>query len=193
VDTAPGGVTIVGHATEEIWDTDAARRYDTPGTGMFAPEVLGPTVDRLAELAGDGRALEFAIGTGRVAVPLSERGMPVTQSSRRANRRWSSRPSPATSAWTPRPAAPAGDFASLPVRHQRAGARVPQPAPLRLAGRTGPHGPTGRLRTGDQARRLDRRRGCGIDREESAPGSSGVVVLSPIQRLTGVVVARGWG
>jgi SAM-dependent methyltransferase len=35
-------------------------------------------VDRLAELAGDGRALEFAIGTGRVAVPLAERGVPVT-------------------------------------------------------------------------------------------------------------------
>jgi SAM-dependent methyltransferase len=63
---------------EEIWDADAARRYDTPGTGMFAPGVLGPTVDRLAELAGGGRALEFAIGTGRVAVPLAERGVPVT-------------------------------------------------------------------------------------------------------------------
>ncbi|MFC6083453.1 class I SAM-dependent methyltransferase [Sphaerisporangium aureirubrum] len=63
---------------EEIWDADAARRYDTPGTGMFAPEVLDPTVDRLAELAGGGRALEFAIGTGRVAVPLAERGVPVT-------------------------------------------------------------------------------------------------------------------
>ncbi|MEU1604072.1 class I SAM-dependent methyltransferase [Micromonospora matsumotoense] len=63
---------------EEIWDTDAARRYDTPGTGMFAAEVLGPTVDRLAALAGDGAALEFAIGTGRVAVPLVARGVPVT-------------------------------------------------------------------------------------------------------------------
>lgn len=63
---------------EEIWDVDAAQRYDTPGTGMFAPEVLGPTVDRLAELAGDGRVLEFAIGTGRVAIPLAERGIPVT-------------------------------------------------------------------------------------------------------------------
>ena len=48
------------------------------GTGMFAPEVTGPTVTWLAELAGDGRALELAIGTGRVAVPLSERGVPVT-------------------------------------------------------------------------------------------------------------------
>jgi SAM-dependent methyltransferase len=63
---------------DEIWDDTAARQYDTPGTGMFAPEVLGPTVDRLQELAGDGPALEFAIGTGRVAIPLRERGVPVT-------------------------------------------------------------------------------------------------------------------
>jgi hypothetical protein len=35
-------------------------------------------VDRLAALAGDGQALEFAIGTGRVAIPLAERGVPVT-------------------------------------------------------------------------------------------------------------------
>jgi SAM-dependent methyltransferase len=45
---------------------------------MFAPEVLGPTVDRLARLAGEGRALEFAIGTGRVAIPLARRGVSVT-------------------------------------------------------------------------------------------------------------------
>jgi SAM-dependent methyltransferase len=63
---------------DEIWDAEAARRYDTPGTGMFAAEVLTPTVDRLAELAAGGRALEFAIGTGRVAVPLAARGVPVT-------------------------------------------------------------------------------------------------------------------
>ena len=44
------------HAAEDIWDHEAARRYDTPGTGMFSPEVLGPAVDRLAELAGDGCA-----------------------------------------------------------------------------------------------------------------------------------------
>jgi SAM-dependent methyltransferase len=63
---------------EEIWDEDAAQRYDTPGIGMFAPQALGPTVDRLAELADGGRVLEFAIGTGRVAVPLAERGVSVT-------------------------------------------------------------------------------------------------------------------
>lgn len=45
---------------------------------MFASEVLEPTVDRLVELTGGGRALEFAIGTGRVAVPLAERGVSVS-------------------------------------------------------------------------------------------------------------------
>ncbi|KAK1182875.1 class I SAM-dependent methyltransferase [Streptomyces sp. NBS 14/10] len=63
---------------DEIWDAEIAQGYDTPGAGMFAPEVLDPTVDRLAELADGGRALEFAIGTGRVAVPLAQRGVPVT-------------------------------------------------------------------------------------------------------------------
>lgn len=63
---------------DEIWDADAARRYDTPGTGMFAPEVLEPTVRRLTELADGGTVVEFAIGTGRVAIPLAERGIPVS-------------------------------------------------------------------------------------------------------------------
>lgn len=62
----------------DIWDEDAAARYDTPGVGMFAPEVLDPAVDRLAVLAEGGRALEFAIGTGRVALPLRGRGVEVS-------------------------------------------------------------------------------------------------------------------
>jgi SAM-dependent methyltransferase len=62
---------------EEIWDVEAAENYDTPGEGMFAPEEVVPAVDRLAALADGGRALEFAVGTGRVAVPLAERGVPV--------------------------------------------------------------------------------------------------------------------
>lgn len=74
----PVAAIVGGVQQEDIWNADAARRYDTPGTGMFAAEVLGPTVDRLAELADGGRALEFAIGTGRVAVPLAARGVPVT-------------------------------------------------------------------------------------------------------------------
>lgn len=72
---APG--IVGGMRQDEIWDADAAQSYDTPGSGMFAPEILDATVDRLAELAGGGRALEFAIGTGRVAVPLAQRGVPV--------------------------------------------------------------------------------------------------------------------
>src|SRR4051794_378855 len=45
---------------------------------MFDPDVVGPAVDLLAELAGDGAALEFAVGTGRIALPLAERGVPVS-------------------------------------------------------------------------------------------------------------------
>jgi SAM-dependent methyltransferase len=63
---------------EDIWDEAAAAAYDTPGTGMFAPEVLQPPVDRLAELAAGGDVLEFAIGTGRIAVPLRQKGVPVS-------------------------------------------------------------------------------------------------------------------
>ncbi|HEX9847195.1 MAG TPA: class I SAM-dependent methyltransferase, partial [Acidimicrobiia bacterium] len=44
---------------------------------MFAPAVLDPAVDFLAEIAGDGAALELGIGTGRVALPLSRRGVSV--------------------------------------------------------------------------------------------------------------------
>ena len=61
---------------EEIWDEEAAQNYDA-GEGMFAPEVLAATVERLAELAEGGAALEFAVGTGRVAVPLAGRGVAV--------------------------------------------------------------------------------------------------------------------
>jgi SAM-dependent methyltransferase len=56
---------------------EIARSYDQPGTGMFAGGVLEATVDCLVELAEDGAAMEFAIGTGRVAVPLTARGVPV--------------------------------------------------------------------------------------------------------------------
>lgn len=63
--------------SSELWDEETARRYDDPSDAMFSPEVLGPTVEFLADLAGDGRALEFAIGTGRVGVPLRERGVHV--------------------------------------------------------------------------------------------------------------------
>jgi SAM-dependent methyltransferase len=55
-----------------------AATYDESCRDMFTPEVLRATVDVLAELAGTGAALEFAIGTGRVALPLANRGVPVS-------------------------------------------------------------------------------------------------------------------
>lgn len=54
-----------------------AGTYDADSAAMFAPDVLDPAVDFLAELAPGGRALEFAIGTGRVGLPLSRRGVTV--------------------------------------------------------------------------------------------------------------------
>lgn len=57
---------------------EVARTYDQAHAHRFDPADLDPTVDRLAELAGDGPALEFAIGTGRVALPLAARGVAVT-------------------------------------------------------------------------------------------------------------------
>lgn len=69
---------LAAKSQDELWDGVAAARYDTPGVGMEAPEVLGPTVERLCALAAGGAALEFAVGTGRVAIPLLEAGVPVT-------------------------------------------------------------------------------------------------------------------
>jgi SAM-dependent methyltransferase len=64
-------------ASSDLWDEETAARYDVTSAEMFSPEVLGPTVEFLARLAGQGSALEFAIGTGRVAVPLAARDIPV--------------------------------------------------------------------------------------------------------------------
>lgn len=61
-----------------MWGEETAARYDADSAERFAPEVLDPTVDRLERLADDGPALELAIGTGRVGVPLAARGVPVT-------------------------------------------------------------------------------------------------------------------
>src|SRR5579875_992918 len=59
------------------FDEPHARRYDRFEAAMFAPERVGPVVDLVAELAGGGAALEFGVGTGRIALPLAERGVPV--------------------------------------------------------------------------------------------------------------------
>jgi len=64
--------------SSEVWDRATAERYDEASAEMFAPAVLDPAVDLLAGLAGSGRALELAVGTGRVAIPLTASGVPVT-------------------------------------------------------------------------------------------------------------------
>jgi SAM-dependent methyltransferase len=56
---------------------EVAERYDERTASMAEPEVLDPLVDFLADLAGDGPALELGIGTGRIALPLAQRGVQV--------------------------------------------------------------------------------------------------------------------
>jgi len=63
--------------TKDYFAGGVAENYDQSSARMFAPEVVEPTVDFLAELAGDGAALELAIGTGRIALPLRQRGVRV--------------------------------------------------------------------------------------------------------------------
>jgi SAM-dependent methyltransferase len=69
--------------TERMTDPDGyfgesvAATYDESVPDLFDPAVLDPAVDFLFELARDGRALELGIGTGRVALPLAERGVAV--------------------------------------------------------------------------------------------------------------------
>ena len=60
-----------------FFDEAVAADYDDPTDEANDPATIESTVDLLAELAGDGRALELAIGTGRIALPLAARGVPV--------------------------------------------------------------------------------------------------------------------
>ena len=62
---------------EDYFGDEIAARYDESSADMFDPSVVEPAVDFLAELAGDGDALELGIGTGRIALPLSQRGVRV--------------------------------------------------------------------------------------------------------------------
>ena len=59
------------------FDEAVAATYEDDSAVMFDPDVVQPAVDFLADLAGRGRALELGIGTGRIAVPLAERGVSV--------------------------------------------------------------------------------------------------------------------
>lgn len=72
------GRKAVAMTSSDLWDAETGKRYDDSSAFMFAPDVLDPTVAFLAELASDGPALELAIGTGRVAIPLAEGGISVT-------------------------------------------------------------------------------------------------------------------
>ena len=62
---------------EDYFGEEVAARYDDSESPMFKPEAIEPAVDFLSELAGDGPVLELGIGTGRVALPLAERGVRV--------------------------------------------------------------------------------------------------------------------
>lgn len=59
------------------FDEQVAERYDAELGEMGSPAVVDATVDRLVELADGGPALEFAVGTGRIALPLADRGIDV--------------------------------------------------------------------------------------------------------------------
>lgn len=63
--------------TKVYYDEQIAEHYDEASADQYQSEVLDPAVDFLEELAGGGAALEFAVGTGRVGLPLSGRGVPV--------------------------------------------------------------------------------------------------------------------
>jgi SAM-dependent methyltransferase len=62
---------------KDYFGEEIAAGYDESSADMFDPAVVEPAVAFLAELAGSGAALEFGIGTGRIALPLSQRGVRV--------------------------------------------------------------------------------------------------------------------
>jgi SAM-dependent methyltransferase len=59
------------------FDERVAATYDDDASELFHPQALVPVIDFLAVLAGNGRALELGIGTGRIALPLAQRGVGV--------------------------------------------------------------------------------------------------------------------
>jgi SAM-dependent methyltransferase len=62
---------------QDHFGEQVAARYDDLSADMFEPAAVDPVVDFLADLAGQGAALELGIGTGRIAVPLARRGIRV--------------------------------------------------------------------------------------------------------------------
>jgi SAM-dependent methyltransferase len=68
---------MLHRVAETNFDEWVAQRYELLWPELFDPAFLDPSVDVLAELAGNGACLELGVGTGRVALPLSRRGVPV--------------------------------------------------------------------------------------------------------------------
>ena len=62
---------------EDHFGESVAERYDESAADMFDPAIVDPAVEFLADLAGRGAALELGVGTGRIALPLARRGVPV--------------------------------------------------------------------------------------------------------------------
>ncbi|MDX3750924.1 class I SAM-dependent methyltransferase [Streptomyces sp. AK08-02] len=84
--TASDAGTDQGRAADDDQDEDGyfgeavAEKYDDPSSHMFTAAAIEPAADflaGLAGLAGEGRALELAVGTGRIALPLARRGVDV--------------------------------------------------------------------------------------------------------------------
>jgi len=63
---------------EDHFGLEVAASYDEAVAEMFDSAAVSPAVEMLAQLANDGRALEFAIGTGRIALPLAAHGVEVS-------------------------------------------------------------------------------------------------------------------
>lgn len=61
----------------EIWTDETARTYDDDVADMSSPHLVEQAVDVLEELASAGPVVEFAVGTGRLAIPLAARGLDV--------------------------------------------------------------------------------------------------------------------
>ena len=72
-----GACATLRGVPEDHFDEEIAARYDDPSDEMFQPAAIEPAVDFLAAFAGDAAALEFGIGTGRIALPLAQRGVEV--------------------------------------------------------------------------------------------------------------------
>lgn len=68
---------VIDDPADGWFPESVAEWYDVGRGGANDPAEIARTVDLLADLAGDGAALELAIGTGRIAVPLAQRGVPV--------------------------------------------------------------------------------------------------------------------